>query len=62
MGILSWLGGPGTWIGEAVKTALTGPLIGGLVDGYKAKLSSGTTQDQMLADLAGRELTVEQRE
>jgi hypothetical protein len=61
MGIFSSLT-PGGWIGDILKNALTGPLIGGLVDSYKAKLSSGTTQDQMLADLAGRELAVEQRE
>jgi len=53
---------PGGMIGDLVKNALTGPLIGGLVDAYKTKLSSGTTQDQMLADLAGKELAVEQRE
>jgi len=53
---------PGSWIGDAVKSALTGPIIGGMVDSYKAKLASGTSQDQMLADLAGRELGVEQRE
>lgn len=45
-----------------VQSVLTGPIVGGLVDAYKARLTSGTTQDQMLADLAGRELTVEQRE
>jgi len=53
---------PGSWIGDAVKSALTGPIIGGMVDSYKAKLASGTSQDQMLAELAGRELGVEQRE
>lgn len=61
MGILSSLS-PAGWIGDLLKNALTGPLIGGLVDAYKSKLASGTTQDQMLADLAGRELSVEQRE
>jgi hypothetical protein len=53
---------PGGMIGDILKTALTGPLIGGLVDFYKQKLASGTTQDQMLADLAGKELMIEQRE
>jgi hypothetical protein len=33
MGILSWLGGPGGWIGDAVKSALTGPIVQGVVDG-----------------------------
>jgi hypothetical protein len=45
-----------------IQSVLTGPIVGGLVDAYKAKISSGTSQDQMLADLAGRELAVEQRE
>lgn len=60
MGIFSLT--PGGMIGDIVKNALTGPLIGGLVDSYKTKLQSGTQQDQMLADLAGRELQVELRE
>jgi hypothetical protein len=62
MGFLSILGGPGAWIGDAVKNALTGPLIGGMVDGYKAKLAAGNTTEKLLADVAARELMVEQRE
>lgn len=41
---------------------LTGPIIGGLVDGYKAKLSAGNTTERIAADLAGRELEVQKRE
>jgi hypothetical protein len=62
MGILSWLGGPGGWIGDAVKRALTGPIVQGVVDGYKAKLAAGNTSEKLAADLAARELTVETRE
>jgi hypothetical protein len=41
---------------------LTGPIIGGLVDGYKAKLAAGNTTERIAADLAGRELAVQQAE
>jgi hypothetical protein len=61
MGLLDMLG-PGGWIGSFVKTALTGPLIGGMVDGYKSKLASENTSEKYLADIAGRELMVEQRQ
>lgn len=53
---------PGSMIGDLVKTALTGPLVGGMVDGYKAKLSSENTTDKILADIAGRELILDQRQ
>jgi hypothetical protein len=62
MGILSWLGGPGGWIGDAIKSAFTGPLIQGVVDYQKNKLAAGNTADKIAAELAGRELTVELRE
>jgi hypothetical protein len=62
MGLLSIFGGPGAWIGDAVKNALTGPLIGGLVDYQKAKLAAGNTAEATAAQLATRELLVEQRE
>lgn len=41
---------------------LSGPIIGGMVDGYKAKLAAGNTTERIAADLAGRELAVQQRE
>lgn len=41
---------------------LTGPIIGGLVDGYKSKLAAGNTTERIAADLAGRELEVQKRE
>lgn len=39
-----------------------GPVIKGLIDGYKAKLEAGNTTDRIAADLAGRELEVQKRE
>jgi len=62
MGILSWIAGPGGWIGDAIKTALTGPLVQGAIDAYKSKLAAGNDQERIAADLAARELAVEQRE
>lgn len=62
MGILSWLGGPGGWIGDAVKSAFTGPLIQGVVDYQKNKLAAGNTAEKIEGDLAARELALELRE
>lgn len=39
-----------------------GPIVSGLIGAYKAKLESGNTADRIAADLAARELAVEQRE
>lgn len=39
-----------------------GPVVKGLVDSYKAKLDAGNTSERIAADLASRELAVEQRE
>jgi hypothetical protein len=39
-----------------------GPVIKGLADSYKAKLDAGNTSERIGADLAARELIVEQRE
>jgi hypothetical protein len=60
MGILSWIAGPGGWIGDAIKTALTGPLVQGAVDAYKSKLAAGNDQARIAADLGARELAVQQ--
>jgi len=48
---LSWL-----------ASLLTGPLLNKALDAYKAKLSAGNDQDRIAADLAARELAVQQRE
>lgn len=45
--ILGWLGGP---------------IFGQIVEGYKAKLAAGNTSDRIAADLAARELAVQQIE
>jgi hypothetical protein len=39
-----------------------GPVVNGLIDGYRAKLAAGNTSEKIAADLAARELNVEQRE
>lgn len=39
-----------------------GPIVQGVVDAYKAKLQAGNDADRIAADLAGRELAVQQKE
>lgn len=41
---------------------LSKPVIGGLVDGYKAKLEAGNTKASIAADLAQRELEIQKTE
>jgi hypothetical protein len=41
---------------------LGGPIINGVITGYKAKLEAGNTKDKLAADLASRELDVQRRE
>lgn len=41
---------------------LTGPIINGAVEAYKAKLASGQNERSIAADLAAKELLLEQRE
>lgn len=43
-----------SWLGSFIA--------GPLVEAYKAKLQQGTDRDKLAADLAGRELSVQQRE
>lgn len=47
-----------TWLGSLIA----GPVLGKAVEAYKANLESGNTSDRIAADLAARELAVEQRE
>lgn len=47
---------------QPVLNFFGGPVIQGAVDAYKAKLESGNTQARIEAELAGRELQVQQRE
>jgi hypothetical protein len=46
----------------ALLSFLGGPVIKGLIDGYKAKLEAGNTSERIAADLAARELEVQRRE
>lgn len=41
---------------------LTGPIINGAITAYKAKLEAGNDADRIAADLAGKELSLQQRE
>lgn len=47
-----------TWLGSF----LSGPLLKGALDAYRAKLSNDNDSDKRTADLLARELAVEQRE
>jgi hypothetical protein len=47
-----------TWLASLI----TGPLLNKALDAYKAKLSAGNDADKVAADLATRELAVQQRE
>lgn len=47
-----------TWL----ASFLGGPVINGLIGAYKAKLASGDTREHIAADLAQRELAVQQAE
>ncbi len=49
--ILSWL-----------ASLLSGPIIAGVIDGYKAKLAAGNDKDRIAADLAAREMEVQRAE
>lgn len=49
--LLKWLGG-----------FLTGPLLQGALDAYKAKLGNENNADQRSSDLLAKELSLEQRE
>lgn len=46
---------------QFLLSLIGGPVIKGLIDGYKARLDAGNTGERIAADLAGRELAVQQR-
>jgi len=52
------MGALATWL----LSFLSGPALNGLLAAYKAKLAAGTDHDQMAANLAARELAVQQAE
>lgn len=41
---------------------LTGPIISGAIEAYKAKLAAGSNQDTLAADLAGKDLELQAKE
>ena len=47
-----------TWL----TSLIGGPLIKGALDAYRAKLEAGSTKEKLAAELAERELAVQQRE
>jgi hypothetical protein len=47
-----------TWL----ASFLGGPVINGLIGAYKARLESGNTESKIAADLAARELAVQETE
>lgn len=47
-----------TWLASFIS----GPIIKGVLDGYKAKLAAGNTSERIAADLAQRELEVQKQE
>lgn len=47
-----------TWL----ASFLSGPIVKGVLDGYKAKLAAGNTSERIAADLAERELAVQETE
>lgn len=47
---------------QPVLNFFGGPVIKGAIDAYKAKLAAGNDKDRIAAELAGRELVVQQRE
>lgn len=51
-----------TWLASKAASMFGGQIVGGLVDGYKAKLAAGNTADRIAAELAQRELAVQEAE
>ncbi len=45
-----------------LASLVTGPIIKGALDAYRAKLDAGNTRERIAADLAARELDVTKRE
>lgn len=50
------------WLAGKAIDMLGGRVIGGLVDGYKARLEAGNTAERIAADLAGKEMALQRRE
>jgi len=49
-------------IWKLVTSLIGGPIVNALLDGYRARLDAGNTSERIAADLAARELAVQQAE
>ena len=49
-------------IWKLVSSLIGGPIVNALLDGYRARLDAGNTSERIAADLAARELAVQQAE
>ncbi|WP_111423742.1 hypothetical protein, partial [Rhodoplanes roseus] len=49
-------------IWSTIASLIGGPVVNGLINAYKAKLEAGNSSERIAADLAARELAVQQRE
>lgn len=47
-----------TWLGNLIA----GPILGKALDAYKAKVAAGNTSEHIAADLAAKEVQLQQRE
>jgi hypothetical protein len=47
-----------TWLGNLIA----GPILGKALDAYKANLAAGNTSERIAADLAAKEVVLQQRE
>ena len=49
-------------IWKLVTSLIGGPIVNALLEGYRARLDAGNTSERIAADLAARELAVQQAE
>lgn len=47
---------------QFLLSLIGGPIVKGIIEGYKAKLEAGNTSERIAADLAAKELAVQQRQ
>lgn len=45
-----------------LASLIGGPVVNGLINGYKAKLSAGNTSERIAADLAAKDMELQRRE
>lgn len=50
------------WFLTPLLNMIGGPIVKGLIDAYKAKLDAGNTRERIAADLAAREMALQERE